>query len=332
MNDKKESFFELLKKKRESQNIEIADISEFTKINPRYIEAIENGDFTVLPTVYMRLFLKAYAKFINSDPKQALEDYELFTTGAVLDNSNLNTKPDINPTYSQASTNLENQNISQIPPQKIATILIASLGILLVLYWASKITGEQNVELKKPKTSNQIPSRVITNLDSINSNDLRDEFSSNKPLINSDNLKKKINKSKQLNIEALPNIAKKEKNKIDENDFSIENRFEVLTRIIKTDKPYNISIKALQRTWLNISKSNEDSSNVLINGFINDKQELDFPFESTIKFEFLNNSHIQLKLNNISIDKYLSRQSSSLIRGSYESQSSQLYIGFYKPN
>ena len=69
-----ESFFDVLKSKRESQNIEIAEICEFTKINPRYIEAIEQGDFTVLPNVYIRLFLKSYVKFIGADSAKALED------------------------------------------------------------------------------------------------------------------------------------------------------------------------------------------------------------------------------------------------------------------
>ena len=87
--ENKEAFFELLKNHRISQGIEISDICESTKINAKYIEAIEVGDFKVLPTVYMRLFLIAYAKFIKSDHAKALEDYELFTTGKILDNSDL---------------------------------------------------------------------------------------------------------------------------------------------------------------------------------------------------------------------------------------------------
>ena len=71
-----EAFFDALKSHRESQNIEISEICEFTKINKRYIEAIESGDFTVLPTVYMRLFLRAYAEFIGADSAKALEDFE----------------------------------------------------------------------------------------------------------------------------------------------------------------------------------------------------------------------------------------------------------------
>ena len=81
--DVSESFFDVLKAQRESQNIEISEISEFTKINSKYIEAIEMGDFNVLPNVYIRLFLRAYANFIGADTAKVLNDYELYTTGKI---------------------------------------------------------------------------------------------------------------------------------------------------------------------------------------------------------------------------------------------------------
>jgi protein-export membrane protein SecD len=66
-----ESFFDALKQHRESQNIEISEICDFTKINPKYIQAIESGEFQIFPTVYMRLFLRAYADFIGADSVKA---------------------------------------------------------------------------------------------------------------------------------------------------------------------------------------------------------------------------------------------------------------------
>ena len=44
-----ETFFSILKEYRESKSIQIEEISEYTKINPKYIEAIEEGDFDILP-------------------------------------------------------------------------------------------------------------------------------------------------------------------------------------------------------------------------------------------------------------------------------------------
>jgi len=73
-----ELFFDALKAHRKSNNIEISEICDFTKINHRYIDAIENGDFTVLPVVYMRLFLRAYSEEIGGNSVRALEQLDSF--------------------------------------------------------------------------------------------------------------------------------------------------------------------------------------------------------------------------------------------------------------
>ena len=88
-----ELFFDALKSHRESKNIEISEICEFTKINIKYIEAIESGEFNVLPTVYMRLFLREYADFIGADSIKALEDFELHTTGKIQQRTDFVIKP-----------------------------------------------------------------------------------------------------------------------------------------------------------------------------------------------------------------------------------------------
>jgi hypothetical protein len=76
-----EPFYIDLKKKRVSQGIEIAEISEQTKINPKYFISFEDGKFDVLPTVYTRLFLRSYAIEIGADPAKVLEKFEIHTTG-----------------------------------------------------------------------------------------------------------------------------------------------------------------------------------------------------------------------------------------------------------
>ena len=50
-------FYEELKNTRNSKKISLKEISEYTKINVKYLDALENGEFTVLPNVYTRLFL-----------------------------------------------------------------------------------------------------------------------------------------------------------------------------------------------------------------------------------------------------------------------------------
>ena len=74
-------FGKALKKNRETKKISLNEISDFTKIDIKYLLAIEEGDFSYLPAVYMRLFLRSYCRYIGEDSKKALNDYEFFTVG-----------------------------------------------------------------------------------------------------------------------------------------------------------------------------------------------------------------------------------------------------------
>src|SRR5262245_202162 len=64
------SFGESLKRERELRQISLREISEATKINLRYLEALERNDFRHLPGgVFNKGFVRAYAQFIGVDPE-----------------------------------------------------------------------------------------------------------------------------------------------------------------------------------------------------------------------------------------------------------------------
>ena len=71
-------FYKELKELRVSKEISLEDLQEKTKINIRYLEAIESGNFEVLPTPYLRLFIRAYALEIGGDAERALEQLDSF--------------------------------------------------------------------------------------------------------------------------------------------------------------------------------------------------------------------------------------------------------------
>ncbi|MCF7796592.1 MAG: helix-turn-helix domain-containing protein [Lentisphaeria bacterium] len=70
------AFHEDLKSYRLKQNITLEEISDRTKININTLKAFEEGDFSSLPTTYVRLFLKAYAKEIGMAEEEVLRNYE----------------------------------------------------------------------------------------------------------------------------------------------------------------------------------------------------------------------------------------------------------------
>jgi cytoskeleton protein RodZ len=70
------SFGEELRLAREARGITLRQISDQTRISIRYLEAIESNDYKRLPGgIFNRSFIKAYAKQISFDEKEALEGY-----------------------------------------------------------------------------------------------------------------------------------------------------------------------------------------------------------------------------------------------------------------
>ena len=116
---------------------------------------------------------------------------------------------------------------------------------------------------------------------------------------------------------------------LNNNDFLVENKDHETTNIIKLFAPFSITIGTLQETKLNLSKSSKGEITPLINQIVYAGEVFEFDFESTINFEFWSNAHIKVKLNDIPLDNFLSDDGLS-VRGSYEAEKSQLYLGFYQ--
>ncbi|HAP36200.1 MAG TPA: hypothetical protein DCQ28_09765 [Bacteroidetes bacterium] len=74
------SFSEELRNTREAKNITIADIAKHTRISNKYLQAIEQGTFDVLPQTYVRAFIKAYAEAIGLNAAEVLHKYDIQST------------------------------------------------------------------------------------------------------------------------------------------------------------------------------------------------------------------------------------------------------------
>jgi len=70
------TFYDELKKLREEQGIDLAEIHSRTKIGIPFLKAIESGQFEILPIPYIRLFLKAYVKEVGGDPDKIIAELE----------------------------------------------------------------------------------------------------------------------------------------------------------------------------------------------------------------------------------------------------------------
>lgn len=65
---------QLLKKARTQKGYTLDELQDITKIRKRYLEAIEEGNYKVLPgNFYVRAFIKSYAEAIGLDPDEVLK-------------------------------------------------------------------------------------------------------------------------------------------------------------------------------------------------------------------------------------------------------------------
>ena len=68
-----------LKEIRKSCGMEIGDVSRATCICSRYLEAIEEGDFSKIPAdVYARGYIRVYANYLGVPFTEAFKGYETY--------------------------------------------------------------------------------------------------------------------------------------------------------------------------------------------------------------------------------------------------------------
>lgn len=113
---------EKLRNAREENGITLTEVENETKIRRKYIVALENEDFDVLPgKVYVKGFLRNYARFLGVDGDALVEEYE-----------DLFHRPEVEPIMEKITpTNFEK-------PVKSRRGLLAVVAVLFVgfmFYW-----------------------------------------------------------------------------------------------------------------------------------------------------------------------------------------------------
>src|SRR3954467_334721 len=70
------SIGETLREARMRQHLDITDVEARTKIRAKYLRALENEDFGMLPgATFVKSFLRTYAEFLGLDPHILVEEY-----------------------------------------------------------------------------------------------------------------------------------------------------------------------------------------------------------------------------------------------------------------
>jgi transcriptional regulator with XRE-family HTH domain len=72
---------EEMKAAREKSSMTLAQVANKSKIDIKFLEAMEHGDFAFLPELYVRAFVKDYAKTVGLDENKIIKKYDAAKKG-----------------------------------------------------------------------------------------------------------------------------------------------------------------------------------------------------------------------------------------------------------
>ncbi|WP_458631312.1 helix-turn-helix domain-containing protein [Paenibacillus sp. CMAA1364] len=127
-----------LREARLEKGMSLDDVQEMTKIRKRYLEAIEAGDYKVLPgNFYVRAFIKTYAETVGIHPDELLEG-----------NKELSPPPmegSMEPIIQKRSTNRapKERNVKWLSTALMWTFLILILAVMYI-YLSSRESKPKN--------------------------------------------------------------------------------------------------------------------------------------------------------------------------------------------
>lgn len=76
-----DKFAEELREQREKSGITIQQIASKTRIDKKFLEAIDQGNFSFLPELYVKAFIKEYAKVIGLDEEETIKKFLIAREG-----------------------------------------------------------------------------------------------------------------------------------------------------------------------------------------------------------------------------------------------------------
>src|ERR1041385_1514258 len=130
------SIGEQLRLAREERGIPLREICEQTRISVHYLEAIEANDYKRLPGgVFNRSFIKAYARCVGYDEREAIEGYTRYLREHGDSSDEVNTTPMHSKVYTDTPATR-----SPVLTVLLAILILALLtaGALAALHWFQK--------------------------------------------------------------------------------------------------------------------------------------------------------------------------------------------------
>lgn len=156
-----------LKEERERKQLSLEDLQRETKIQKRYLSAIEEGRFDILPgQFYARAFIKNYAEVLGLDPEQLLQEFshEIPNPTKEIEEMQIPSRSERSRSRQNIDRKAKRKNSFVTTLVGFAAIIVLFIGIYIVV---QAVAGEKSEEITQEDSD--------TNFEGDFSNDLPKE-------------------------------------------------------------------------------------------------------------------------------------------------------------
>lgn len=273
---------ERLREAREAKNISLDSLQESTKIQKRYLAAIEEGNFDILPgKFYARAFIKEYANAVGIDPNDVLEEYK-------EDIPKTENEKDVQYTRIQRTrkeNNTEkNPAIFSLMPTIIVVILVIGIILAAFLFYQQASSDEDESITQGEQNDNEV---IITNPD--DENGIEDNDESNEA---SEDTEDTPSEEEEEQPQAEFNLTEEGSGTVPVSTFELNNVGEELLLVMEVDGS----------SWVSITNEDED---VLYTDTLTEDDsplELDLTGEERIEFNIGYTPNIQIMMNDVELE------------------------------
>ncbi|PJA99357.1 MAG: hypothetical protein CO128_03850, partial [Ignavibacteriales bacterium CG_4_9_14_3_um_filter_30_11] len=177
-------FAQELRKAREKTEITLQNLSARSRLDIKFLQAMENGDFSFLPEIYVKAFIKDYAKFIGLNVNETIKKYEAAKKGIdytkigevgkkEIEKEIKEKKPDQNEKIFEDKKNKSDNNVKTktnlsffTDKKNVKLLIIAGVGVIIlsIILFSSSNNPEIIIQ-EKPyeEVRNETQQRYIEN-------------------------------------------------------------------------------------------------------------------------------------------------------------------------
>jgi cytoskeleton protein RodZ len=143
------SIGETLREARMRQRLDIADVEQRTKIRAKYLRALENEEFGMLPgPTFVKTFLRTYAEMLGLDPHVLVEEYRANYEGGE--------ELELQPLGPPSVAGRDRYQGPRVGPGAVALlVLVGVVAVLVAIGLASDEDGGEGKEAAGPETTEQ---------------------------------------------------------------------------------------------------------------------------------------------------------------------------------